>query len=126
MKTGRAFEERIKFQRDFPGVNCESCEEAFDEGDIIELPCEQCPFVLFGEPDRESLLTQRFIEYLNTTPATGMGHSPPWELLCAMAGITTLETLREVWVRLSIVQRVDEERRKLLEADSDASEAEED
>lgn len=115
MKTGPIFEERAKYHDDFPGYQCETCEEAFDEGELLELPCEPCPIRLFGEPDRASILTYRLIEYLHATPALGMGVTPPWELLCAMAGIQGLDTLREVWVRLGILRRLEDERRKKLQ-----------
>jgi hypothetical protein len=112
-KSGPIFEERLKYRNDFPGINCESCEEAYEEGEILELPCDQCPMVLFGEPDHRSRLTYRVVEYLNATPA--IEHGVPWELICRMAGVPNLDTLREVWMRLGIMKRVMDEYDKLTQ-----------
>lgn len=50
------------------------------------------------------------VHYLNASPESLGGH--PWDLICAMAGITDLETLREVWERLAIAKHVQEEMAK--------------
>ena len=45
------------------------------------------------------------MHYLHACPDS-MGGGYPWELLCQLAGITDLETLREVWERMSVAKQL--------------------
>ena len=77
------------------------------------LPCRPCPDERFGplaEADRATRLYFRVVHYLNAAPESMGGY--PWELICAMAGITDLDTLREVWERLAIARQVQDEERQ--------------
>lgn len=81
----------------------------------MAFPCQRCPDERFGpieEADRYTRLYYRLVHYLNASPESMGGH--PWDLICAMAGIEDLDTLREVWERMGIARQVhaDEEKRR--------------
>jgi hypothetical protein len=88
----------------------------YDQGDMVDLPCELCPDLMVGTLDRRSGLTMRLLNALGNLPSPEM--TPPWEALWTICGIHDLETLQEVWERLGIYRLVMDEHRKLTQGET--------
>jgi hypothetical protein len=80
----------------------------FEQGDLESWPCEICYLVAVDQPDDEiSEMTLKLMELLSG----GLSHEtpPPWELLLRAAGVTNIERFAEVWYRLGMVRRIQED-----------------
>jgi hypothetical protein len=116
-RSEKPFAERIKYHIAWPTLNCDDCWQQYEAHERRTFPCDKCPEERFGpivEADRATQLYFRLVYYLNASPESMGGH--PWELLCAMAGITDLEMLREVWERMGIVKRIHHEHERKQDA----------
>ena len=103
----------MKYHLAWPNLRCEDCWQQYQDKERREFPCQRCPDERFGpihEADRATQLYFRVVHYLNATPESTGGY--PWDLICAMAGITDVETLREVWERMAIAKAITDEHRE--------------
>lgn len=106
--SGTRFAKRVKYQLDFPGLNCGECLEFFQTGELRAFPCRRCPNVRFPLDEVSDLTLEA--QHLLASLSTGMG-PPPFQFVMDLLNIRVPSVLaREVIERLAILWKIHRER----------------
>lgn len=127
------FANRLKHQLDFPGLNCRSCRESYEEGEladvdgklvdqggcsVVDFRCAECPDVLYGPMDERSELGRTIWGLICESLVPDQ--PAPLQFYFDLMGVKVgSPESREIYGRLLIIKRVFDEYKRLTEGSSD-------
>jgi hypothetical protein len=124
---------------DYPGLKCESCREAYQDGELADaegkliyqggIPaalfrCRECPYVLYGEVDEHSQLAQEIWQLY--THWLIPDHPTPLDFLFKLVGVRVgSPESREIYHRMLERSRILREHQELAKGNGQEPAAEE-